>query len=281
MDNEIGNFKLDDVKRNELSYNTLNECVIRVDFMKINDIDGLLEKLNKLLEGYDFRSNEVFNIDLEIHDPKTLQTQELIKNNVNKSMNWEYYTATEKFIINNYVLIFSKRIFNNYSGIGKYQEIFEKILEAIIKHEKNIKITRVGLRKKNIIFTKSDYDWKKIINADYIPNKYNEELDEINLSAKVLNEDANTYSFNNFLSVKKGTAKKDNEDLIVNRIICDIDFYKRIINKNKINLTEYNDRIFDMYKDMMNKNFIYTLKNGGLDEENIIWGININDNTKQ
>ena len=280
MDETIENFKLEKVRRNELSYNTLNECVIRVDFMKINDIDGLLEKLNKLLEGYSFRANEVFNIDLEIHDPKTLQTQELIKNNVNKSMNWEYYTPTEKFIINNYVLIFSKKIFTNYTGMGKYQEIFEKILSEIINHEKDINITRVGLRKKNIIFTKADYDWKEIINEDYVPKKYDSNLDEINVSTKVLSENEKSYSYNNLLSVKKGKAKKDNEDIIVNRIICDIDFYKRVIDKKKINFTEYNDNIFEMYKNMMNKKFIYSLKNGELNKDKIIWGININDNTK-
>ena len=62
--NEMHNdFKLEEVKRNELSYNTLDECVIRADFMKINDIDRLLEKLNEILSEYEFRANEVFNID--------------------------------------------------------------------------------------------------------------------------------------------------------------------------------------------------------------------------
>lgn len=280
--NEMHNdFKLEEVKRNELSYNTLDECVIRADFMKINDIDRLLEKLNEILSEYEFRANEVFNIDLEIHDPKTLQTQELIKNNVNKSMNWEYYTPTEKFIVNNYVLIFYKKIFNNYAGISKYQSTFQKILNEIQNLEENINITRIGLRKKNIIFTKANYDWKQILNEDYFPKKYDENLDEINVSTKILSEDINTYSYNNLLSVKKGNAKKDNEDLVVNRIICDIDYYKRKIDKTKINLTDYNDHIFEMYKSIMNENFIYNLKIGNIDKNNIIWGVNKNGNTEQ
>ena len=53
-----------------------------------------------------------------------------------------------------------------------------------------------------------------------------------------------------------------------------------MIDKKKINFTEYNDNIFEMYKNMMNKKFIYSLKNGELNKDKIIWGININDNTK-
>lgn len=272
---------INNLQRGELTYNTLNECVIRVDFMKIKNMDELLNQLNDLLSSYSFRVNEVFNIDLEIHDPKTLITQELIKNNINKSINYEYYTPTEKFIINEYVLVFSKQIFVNYNGISKYQDAFVKILEKIKELEPEIKITRVGLRKKNIIFSKKDYDWKNIVNADYVPKNIDNEIDEINIASKVLSENPESYSYNHFLSIKKGNAKKDNTDILVNRIICDIDYYKRIIDKDNINLVEYNDQIFENYKKMMNAKFLSMLKSGKIDNDNIVWGINRNDNSEQ
>lgn len=272
---------VNNLQRGELSYNTLNECVIRVDFMKINKMDELLNQLNEMLNGYSFKANEVFNIDLEIHDPKTLITQELIKNNINKSINYEYYTPTEKFIINEYVLLFSKQIFVNYTGIGKYQELFNQILDKIKELEPEIKITRVGLRKKNIIFTKKEYNWRNILNEDYIPKNIDNEIDEINIESKILNENTDSYSYNHLLSIKKGNAKKDNQDIVVNRIICDIDYYKRIIDKNNINLTEYNEQIFENFKKMMNKSFLLSLKTGEIDNDNIVWGTNLNDNSKQ
>lgn len=272
---------VNNLQRGELSYNTLNECVIRVDFMKINKMDELLNQLNEMLNGYSFKANEVFNIDLEIHDPKTLITQELIKNNINKPINYEYYTPTEKFIINEYVLLFSKQIFVNYTGIGKYQELFKQILDKIKELEPEIKITRVGLRKKNIIFTKKEYNWRNILNEDYIPKNIDNEIDEINIESKILNENTDSYSYNHLLSIKKGNAKKDNQDIVVNRIICDIDYYKRIIDKNNINLTEYNEQIFENFKKMMNKSFLLSLKTGEIDNDNIVWGTNLNDNSKQ
>ena len=274
-------FDVNDLKRTDLIYNTLNECVIRIDFIKINNIDKILENLSDVMKEYELKSNEVFNIDLEIHDPKTLITQELIKNNVNKSVNWEYYTPTEKFIVNEYVLIFVKKIFNNYAGIEKYQTTLEKMLKIIIEEEKELKISRVGLRKKNVIFTKDFYDWKNILNEEYVPKKYDNKLDEINISSKILNKEKDNYSYNNYISVKKGMAKKDNENIKVNRIICDIDFYKRIIeDKNNLNLSDYNDNIFNMYKNMLNKNFVKKLRDGDIKEDAIVWGINKNDRTK-
>ena len=88
----------------EITNNTLFNEIIRIDFYKIKDIDSMAQKIQELLtpEKYNFKTVDIRNVNINIEDPETLFTQELIKSNINTTKNYEYISQDEKhkFVIN-------------------------------------------------------------------------------------------------------------------------------------------------------------------------------------
>ena len=95
-------------RNRNITNNTLFNEIIRVDFYKIKDIDNMAEKINELLlkEKYTFKTTDIRNVNINIEDPETLLTQELIKSNItsniNTTKNYEYISENEnhKFVLN-------------------------------------------------------------------------------------------------------------------------------------------------------------------------------------
>src|SRR5699024_500710 len=130
--------------------------------------DSMAQKIQELLtpEKYNFKTVDIRNVNINIEDPETLFTQELIKSNINTTKNYEYISQDEnhKFVINEYFVIFEKNNFLTYSKIEKYLENLKKIIDTIVCTEKELKITRVGIRKMNQLFVGNISSIKKYFN---------------------------------------------------------------------------------------------------------------------
>ena len=136
--------------------NTLFNEIIRIDFFKINNLPTILSNLDDYMKElkYSFNTTDIRNVNINIEDPETLLTQEMIKSNINTTVNYEYVSenGSEKFVLNEYFLIFEKYKFDNYKNIDEYLKVLQEIIKVIIKEEKEIKVSRIGIRKMNQLF---------------------------------------------------------------------------------------------------------------------------------
>ena len=145
----------------EITNNTLFNEIIRIDFYKIKDIDSMAQKIQELLtpEKYNFKTVDIRNVNINIEDPETLFTQELIKSNINTTKNYEYISQDEnhKFVINEYFVIFEKNNFLTY--LDKVNSLYVDALKVAIIHN-------ISFHDQNLIF----YLIQNIINSNNLRN---------------------------------------------------------------------------------------------------------------
>lgn len=269
----------------EITNNTLFNEIIRIDFYKIKDIDSMAQKIQELLtpEKYNFKTVDIRNVNINIEDPETLFTQELIKSNINTTKNYEYISQDEnhKFVINEYFVIFEKNNFLTYSKIEKYLENLKKIIDTIVCTEKELKITRVGIRKMNQLFVGSISSIKKYFNIS-IPKEDYEILDEYSITQK--NVDNVKYSSNIVLNLKKGKGTIEKKQIQMYRFVWDIDCYVRKVETDMVikEVNNLNNHLFEKYANIITENLYKILQNNNLDykslqvQDDIYGGINKN-----
>lgn len=267
------------MRNRDITNNTLFNEIIRIDFYKIKDIDNMAERINELLfkEKYTFRTTDIRNVNINIEDPETLFTQELIKSNItsniNTTKNYEYISENEnhKFVLNEYFIIFEKNNFSSYGKIESYLETMKNIVDMIIT-EPEIKISRVGIRKMNQLFLGKIETIKKYFNID-IPQKDYKNIDEYALTQKNL-DDVGGYSSNIMMNLKrgKGNINSDANQIEMFRFIWDIDCYKRNVETKKIieEITELNNHLFERYNDVLKEELYRILENKEINSDELI-----------
>lgn len=267
--------------------NTLFNEIIRIDFFKINNLPTILSNLDDYMKElkYSFNTTDIRNVNINIEDPETLLTQEMIKSNINTTVNYEYVSenGSEKFVLNEYFLIFEKYKFDNYKNIDEYLKVLQEIIKVIIKEEKEIKVSRIGIRKMNQLFIGNLNVLNNYIN-DQRFHKPDEEdvVDEYNIVQKNLGEED---SSNVMLSLKKGKGSIGTiQDKDMYRIVWDIDCYYRNTEKNKIKekIEELNDKLFEKYNKIITSELKQILNNEHITNEDlykkeIYGGINKNN----
>lgn len=262
-----------------ITNNTLFNEIIRIDFYKIKDIDNMAEKINELLskEKYTFKTTDIRNVNINIDDPETLFTQELIKSNItsniNTTKNYEYISENEnhKFILNEYFIIFEKNNFSSYGKMETYLETLKKIVDIIIS-EPEIKISRVGIRKMNQLFLGKIETIEKYFNI-MIPKKDYKNIDEYAITQKNLDNEG-SYSSNIMMNLKRGKGNINfNETQIeMFRFIWDIDCYKRNVESQKIieEITNLNNHLFERYNDVLTDELYRILENKEINMDELI-----------
>lgn len=267
--------------------NTLFNEIIRIDFFKINNLPTILSNLDDYMKElkYSFNTTDIRNVNINIEDPETLLTQEMIKSNINTTVNYEYVSenGSEKFVLNEYFLIFEKYKFDNYKNIDEYLKVIQEIIKVIIKEEKEIKVSRIGIRKMNQLFIGNLNVLNNYINDQRFPKPDEEDVvDEYNIVQKNLGEED---SSNVMLSLKKGKGSIGTiQDKDMYRIVWDIDCYYRNTEKNKIKekIEELNDKLFEKYNKIITSELKQILNNEHITNEDlykkeIYGGINKNN----
>lgn len=177
-------------KREDLLNNILRQSIIRIDFLKIENIEDMIASIDRDMQqkGYKLVTDIVSSVDINISDPDPLITQDIIaKKTTNKSLNYIFQKDGHRFIINEYMMIFENNNFDKYLGIEVYLKVFEFLLTTIIKQD-DLSFQRIGIRKINSIIVN---DIQKI--NDYFKNidleneiiSINDQL-EINNTKKLL-----------------------------------------------------------------------------------------------
>ena len=254
--------------------NTLFNEIIRIDFFKINNLPTILSNLDDYMKElkYSFNTTDIRNVNINIEDPETLLTQEMIKSNINTTVNYEYVSenGSEKFVLNEYFLIFEKYKFDNYKNIDEYLKVLQEIIKVIIKEEKEIKVSRIGIRKMNQLFIGNLNVLNNYINDQRFPKPDEEDVvDEYNIVQKNLGEED---SSNVMLSLKKGKGSIGTiQDKDMYRIVWDIDCYYRNTEKNKIKekIEELNDKLFEKYNKIITSELKQILNNEHITNEDL------------
>ena len=266
-------------RNRNITNNTLFNEIIRIDFYKIKDIDNMAEKINELLvkEKYTFRTTDIRNVNINIEDPETLITQELIKSNItsniNTTKNYEYISENEnhKFVLNEYFIIFEKNNFSSYGKIEKYLETMKKIVDIIV-NEPDIKISRVGIRKMNQLFFGKIETIERYFNI-IMPKKDYRIIDEYAITQKNLDNEGD-YSSNIMFNLKrgKGNINSDPTQIEMFRFIWDIDCYKRRVKTKKVidEIIDLNNHLFERYNDVITDDFYNILENKDIDMKKLI-----------
>ncbi len=257
---------------NSLKNNTLFNEIIRIDLFKIENLSKVLDKLDAFSKKYNFkfRTNDVKSVNISIDDPETLLTQEMIKANIDETQNYEYVSQNEKekFVVNEYFLIFEKSGFDGYTKIDEYINLLIEMFNIIISVEKDIKISRIGIRKMNHLFVN---DISKI--SEYVqyvlPTEDYETIDEYSIMQKNLS----TVSSNINFTLKKGKHIKNNQDEgVMYRLIWDIDCYTRTAEIIKVcdTIKELNAELFARYNRVITDELRKILCEENLTEEELI-----------
>ena len=178
-------------------------------------------------------------------------------------------------------MIFEKNNFLTYSKIEKYLENLKKIIDTIVCTEKELKITRVGIRKMNQLFVGNISSIKKYFNIS-IPKEDYEILDEYSITQK--NVDNVKYSSNIVLNLKKGKGTIEKKQIQMYRFVWDIDCYVRKVETDMVikEVNNLNNHLFEKYANIITENLYKILQNNNLDykslqvQDDIYGGINKN-----
>lgn len=251
--------------------NTLFNAIIRIDLFRIENLPKVLSKLEDFAKknNFKFRTSDIKSVNINIDDPETLLTQEMIKANIDETKNYEYISLDEKerFVVNEYFLIFEKREFDGYTKIDKYVSLLNEIFDTVISVEKNIKISRVGIRKVNHLFINDISSIPKYVNYTIPSEDYNV-IDEYSIIQKNLSE----LSSNIIFAIKKGKYIKDNKEDNMYRVVWDIDCYKRNVESKLVlnTINELNTELFTRYKNIITDELYEVLCKEDVEEEYLI-----------
>lgn len=241
------------IKKENIIRNTLIQEIVRIDMFKIMDISNILKLIDPIMKehGFEFSSNDVYDVNISINDPQELITQKFITN-VNKTTNYQYIKDDEQFVLNEFMMFFQKSKFKGYKNIDEYLEIFSEIMEKILENE-DVSIKRIGIRKINRVIGKKLEIISKIFKDDDI------NLDEVNQyegyknDRKKILQDENKESMNVFKSLDKGTGVINQQEVQMYSTTLDIDAYCRNFNetinieKVKIKMKELSDSVYNQF----------------------------------
>lgn len=252
--------------------NTLNNIIIRVDFLTI-EVEEVVEKiLVELGDKYIYNKIDNYDINFDISDPKKLITQDFIKQKVNLKNSYEFKNIEDdfRFVINQNFFLYERKNFAMYEGSSKDTKIYMKLLKIIF--ESRPKIQRLGVRKSNMLFIEQEISKLKLITDNSFVKTLSENINQkFNLVYTPL-EDNQKNGYNLNIQLDYGKLNINTKEKNVFRFIVDIDSYIRDIEKinvyekikTEVDLLKEND--FNIYKDEMSEKFLDAISQ--MDEQN-------------
>lgn len=252
--------------------NTLNNIIIRVDFLTI-EVEEVVEKiLVELGDKYIYNKIDNYDINFDISDPKKLITQDFIKQKVNLKNSYEFKNIEDdfRFVINQNFFLYERKNFAMYEGSSKDTKLYMKLLKIIF--ESRPKIQRLGVRKSNMLFIEQEISKLKLITDNSFVKTLSENINQkFNLVYTPL-EDNQKNGYNLNIQLDYGKLNINTKEKNVFRFIVDIDSYIRDIEKiniyekikTEVDLLKEND--FNIYKDEMSEKFLDAISQ--TDEQN-------------
>lgn len=252
--------------------NTLNNIIIRVDFLTI-EVEEVVEKiLVELGDKYIYNKIDNYDINFDISDPKKLITQDFIKQKVNLKNSYEFKNIEDdfRFVINQNFFLYERKNFAMYEGSSKDTKLYMKLLKIIF--ESRPKIQRLGVRKSNMLFIEQEISKLKLITDNSFVKTLSENINQkFNLVYTPL-EDNQKNGYNLNIQLDYGKLNINTKEKNVFRFIVDIDSYIRDIEKinvyekikTEVDLLKEND--FNIYKDEMSEKFLDAISQ--MDEQN-------------
>lgn len=254
--------------------NTLNNIIVRVDFLTL-EVEKIVEKFSGLLgDKYVYNKVDSYDINFDISDPKKLITQDFIKQKVNLNNNFEFKSVDDdlRFVINQNFLLYERKNFAKYKGSQEDTELYLKLLEILFDFQP--KIQRLGVRKSNMLFIEQNIQkLKQILDNSFIKSLDDNINQKFNLIYTPMKENQKD-GYNLNIQLDYGKLKINNENKDVYRVVIDIDSYIRDVEiideydkiKNKINELKIND--FEIYKSQMSENFLDVIVKSNEEEFN-------------
>lgn len=278
-----------DITRNILTANILKSVILRIDFLRIVNIQDFVSEVQKYLIISEFYlTNDTFvnNIEFEINDPDTLSSDNI---NINQTIkrgqpyNFKNKSKDIEVIITENCIIFNIDCTQEYSldeSIGIFCDL---VIMAQSKYN-YINFVRLGLRKINNFICK-DKNLYKCIEETFLPNIelqsiFNNEL-KCNKRQTIENFSYNEHLFNVIKVIQEGFVENIDRERAFN-VILDIDGYLKEgipnqfkdytdIKKTIINI---NNNIFNIFKSTFTEDFLNDLTTGA--SSKIEWGMKPN-----
>lgn len=279
------------IKREDLTSNLLSKVILRLDFLRIVGIEGLVSNLQEALANSDFfLTNDDFvnDIELKINDPDALSMDGFT---VKKSIKREHIyifqnpeDTVELVVSESYILLNIKKCNQKYC-LENCIDIFCKVVMLAQETFKFIKFTRIGLRKINNIICKETnlhYCFEKDFFNEININNNKKEIKYIkrqSLDNCIINDNL----FNISKLIQEGFLDLDGGHVRAFNVVLDIDGYIKegICEKFddykhlKTIINDINDDIFEIFKSMISESLINDLIDGKSDK--VEWGLNKND----
>ncbi len=269
------------IKKEDIIRNTLIQEIVRIDMFKIMDISNILKIIDPIMKehGFEFSSNDVYDVNISINDPQELITQKFITN-VNKTTNYQYVKDDEQFVLNEFMIFFQKSKFKGYRNIDVYIDVFCEIMEKILESE-NVSIKRIGIRKINRVIGKNLEIISKIFKDDDINLEEIKQYEGYKNDRKKILQDENKNSMNVFKSLDKGIGIVEQEEIPMYRTTLDIDAYYRKFDENintesiKSKMKDLSDTVFKQYISYENDTLLRILTNkNDIEDLEICEGVN-------
>lgn len=242
--------------------NTLNNLIIRVDFLTIS-VDEIVERFMEYLgDQYVYNKIDKYDINFDISDPKKLITQDFVKQKVNLYNNYEFKSVNDelRFVINQNFLLYERKNFKEYTGSQSDTNIYLDLLNILFEYEP--KIQRLGIRKSNVLYIEQDINkLKGVLDNSFIKNLDENLNQKFNLIYTPMDENQKD-GYNLLVQLDYGKINIDDENKDVYRVVIDIDSYIRettsIDNyskvKDEIEVLKLKD--FDIYIGQMSSVFL-------------------------
>jgi len=271
----------DNIKRDELRFNFLKQMIIRLDydFLFDEDIDTIIKKVYKKLIRNGYRMNSQTLAEFEINTQNIIENFNSSNNfvGVKNKRNEEFYSFSKE---ENKVRIDIARNFAtmtvNYEIFKSFDELnsdFEIVVDEIIKVREGMCYNRIGLRKINAYLLRDINNINKYFEKSTIEigNMCSEVIVKQNIEQFKMESN---YKANKIINVNKviltDKIKKTEENFY--QIHLDIDVYNdsKMGQKEKINMKDINNNLFNIYKDSLTLNFLEQMKQLSFQNEEII-----------
>lgn len=273
--------------RKSIKYNLLTKEIIRIDLMKIENIEEKISKLKVDLKekGYELR-NERMEQEANkfiVEDPIPLITQEAInKKRIEGRVSYIFQKDDVRYIINDYLVIFEKDIFEQYNGIEEYVEQLDDIIQLLCRNQE-IQVQRIGVRKTNTLVVDRECDFQDIFQYFINNDIANEESSVKEEKINVIKEE---YSYNIIRSSYTGKVNATDETNIIvpaYLVTLDLDFYLRNLEDIAVcdvkkTIDKLNILLHQRFEDELTENMKKMLEKEEIEEEmgkfHILGGLN-------
>lgn len=270
-------------KREDIHYNFLKNITIRFDFDGVDEseLEGVLGKISQELKkkGYTSRTKEICKeMDFNIDDPEKIETDGLFARNVRQQQVFVFHNKDEHIklkISSTFAFISINK--TKYVNCLEYCGVLLKVMKIVRKEVTYFNCRRFGLRKINQCFlmdiTKlNDFFESKHYHLFHFGEKSNPKVTQLKDSFFV-----GDYNINLMRTIVRGEIG----DQEAYQIIFDSDIY--ILGNQEVHslileegVSNMNDILFELYKDVVTEKFLQQLNDGTFDEQ-IIKGVEKNE----